>query len=74
MDILFFFVIGVFFLLSLGILTVSFRQQFAQKGLLIGGLSYLSGAILAMTLSSWWPLLGGFLLAFVIRLFSQQAS
>ncbi len=37
-------------------------------GLLLGGMCYLAGCITAQVLSSWWPLLVAFCLAWVLRL------
>lgn len=65
MKILFYIVIGLFGLFGFGILESARRSK--HIGLFLGASCYLGAGILALALSSWWPLLGGFLLSFVVR-------
>ena len=41
-------------------------------GLLMLGCTYLSGALLAVLLTQWWPLLAGFVIAWVLRAMGME--
>lgn len=49
------------------ILVTASKYNFKHFGLTLGGLSYIAGAILTWILMTWWPLVAGWLFAFVIR-------
>ena len=57
---------GCFGLMAIGIF-VTFVQS-RRHGLLLGVLCFGLAAVLSYTMLSWWPLLGGFLAAWVLRL------
>ena len=56
---------SVFVLFGLGILNTAFRGR--RVGLYLGSLCYLGGGAVALLVPSWWPLLVGFGLSFVVR-------
>ena len=75
MEIALYILAGVFALFGLGVWLAAAKSK--STGHILGGLCYVGGAIGAVTLKSWWPLVGGVGLAFVVRYFfgdSHRAS
>jgi len=66
MRVFLYIVAGLFALFSLGLLG-SFSQS-RNFGLLLAAIVFGASAVAAVSLISWWPLLGGFVLAWLLRL------
>jgi hypothetical protein len=56
-------------IIGLGTIYTASKTSYKKGGLMLGGISYLLGAIIAFIFSSWWPLLIGFVLAWIVRFF-----
>ena len=67
MEIIFFLLIGVFVLLGIGSFNSGSQFKPWNIALILAGTSYIGGALIAVTLDSWWPLLVCFLLTYLIR-------
>lgn len=49
------------------ILFTTILKRFEHKGMALAGLSYLIGGLLSFIYLSWWPLIGGILIAVAIK-------
>lgn len=67
MEIALYVVSGVFVLFGVGVWLAAVKSR--STGHILGGLCYIGGAISAVILQSWWLLLLGFGLAFIVRHF-----
>lgn len=56
---------GLFALMGFGVLVAAWSGR--SPRLFLGAMCYLGAAVAAIQLSSWWPLLIGFVLAFMVR-------
>jgi uncharacterized membrane protein len=65
MTVLLYIIAGLFLLMSIGLFSGFAASQ--NLGLLLGGLAYGVGGAVALALTSWWPLVVGLLLAFLLR-------
>ena len=61
---------GLFLLLTVALLLAYWRSR--HPGLVLIATTYGSAAALAILLVEWWPLLAGFLLAWVLRLMGMD--
>lgn len=61
---------GLFASMALALFFAFSRNK--HYGLLLLGCTYLSGALLAVVLSEWWPLLAGFVIAWVLRAMGME--
>lgn len=61
---------GLFILLSLALLFAYYRER--HSGLFVMSITYGSSAGLALLLMHWWPLVAGFVLAWVLRLLGLE--
>ncbi len=68
MGIALYIVAGLFGLMGLGTGLAWAASRGLNLGLLLGSACYWAAAIGAYELSSWWPLLAGFALAWCVRL------
>lgn len=68
MQVIFYIFIGLFGLLGLGILITASQTRQKDYAVLGGGFVYLLAANLAYIINSWWPLLVGFIAAWIINL------
>jgi hypothetical protein len=66
MQVLLYVVAAVFGFFSLGLISSFFRSK--HLGLLLAAVIFGAAAVAAISLHSWWPLLAGFALAWVLRL------
>jgi hypothetical protein len=57
---------GLFILLTLGLLVAYYRER--QSGVLLMAVAYGASAGAALALMQWWPLIAGFVLAWLLRL------
>ncbi|MCC3144181.1 hypothetical protein LJ207_02465 [Halanaerobium sp. Z-7514] len=60
----------IFVLLGWMLLYLYFKNK--DKFVLLGGLTYLSSAVIAHNLSTWWPLLIGLILARLFKKFEVE--
>lgn len=65
MNVLLYVVCGLFALMGLGGFSAAWLGR--SPRLFLGAICYFGSASLAFALISWWPLLVGFLLAYVVR-------
>jgi uncharacterized protein HemY len=70
MNIVIYVLSGLFLLLTVALLFAYWRSR--QPGLVLIATTYGSAAALAILLVEWWPLLAGFLLAWVLRLMGMD--
>jgi hypothetical protein len=61
---------GIFILLAAALVFAYYRMRHA--GLLLMASTYASAAVLALMLMHWWPLVAGFVLAWVLRLMGMD--
>ena len=61
---------GLFVLLSLVMLYVFYREQ--HFGTFLMGITYGLSGLLAIALPDWWPLLFGFVVAWLLRLMGME--
>jgi uncharacterized membrane protein len=66
MDIVIYVFAGLFLLLALGLIFGYFRTR--HPGLVLMASCYGTGAVLAVMLMHWWPLVAGFVLAWMLRM------
>jgi hypothetical protein len=62
---------GAFYLFMGGAIFFAFSRN-KHHGLLLIGIVYVSSAIAAITMTEWWPLLVGFLIAWVLRAMGME--
>ncbi len=67
MEIVFYLFLGAFVLLGIGSLNSGSQFKPWSTALILTGILYIGGALVAYTLDSWWPLLVCFLSTYVIR-------
>lgn len=67
MQTLLYILAGLSGIMGFFVLVSASKYNFTQLGLTLGGLSYLAAGLLSLNLSTWWPLLVGWFLAFVFR-------
>jgi hypothetical protein len=65
-DIVIYIVAALFILLAVGLLFAYLRER--QPGTLLMGVTYGTSAGVALALMKWWPLVVGFVLAWVVKL------
>ena len=65
-DIVVYIVAALFIVLAVGLIFAYIRER--QPGTLLMGLAYGTSAGVALALMKWWPLLAGFLIAWVVKL------
>jgi uncharacterized membrane protein (UPF0136 family) len=65
-SIVIYIVAALFAVLTIGLLFAYYRER--QAGTLLMGVIYGTSAGVAVTLMAWWPLVVGFILAWVIKI------
>ena len=63
-------VAGVFIALAFAMLFVFYRSL--HTGMLVLGLTYGCSGLIAILLGEWWPLLAGFILAWLLKLVGME--
>ena len=70
MDIVIYVFAGLFLLLALGLLFGYYRTR--HPGLVLMASCYGTASVLSVLLMDWWPLVAGFVLAWVLRLLGLE--
>ena len=61
---------GLFIVLACAMLYVCYRSR--HFGMFLMGITYAASGVLAIALPHWWPLLAGFVLAWMLRLLGLE--
>lgn len=67
MEIALYVICGLTSVMGFLTLVTASQYKFAHLGLTLGGLAYVSAGVAAYMTMSWWPVLGGWIAALIIR-------